>query len=77
MTYQIVFEIEGQLIADKTPDVIAYMSARGVKLTGYNTNPRQRIELQNQPKFEGYCGPMWNGDSIRYESIEAYRRLSA
>lgn len=33
-------------------------------------------ELNNQPKLPGYIGPMWNRDSIRYESPEVYRRMS-
>lgn len=28
------------------------------------------------PKLEGYCGPMWDGDKIRYESWEVYDELS-
>ena len=42
-----------------------------------------RAELDNQPEFDGYCGPMWDGtkenDSIgilRYETWETYDMLS-
>lgn len=37
-----------------------------------------RKELQNQPKFKGFLGPMWNGYNqngqsvIRYETSKAY-----
>ena len=32
-----------------------------------------REELDNQPKFEGFYGPMWNGEGcLRYETQKAY-----
>lgn len=34
-----------------------------------------RDELQNQPCFEGFIGPMWNGDGLRYETPEAYNAM--
>lgn len=58
-------------------DAMIELIRRGFHVTGLNSNPRQRTELQNQPKIEGYCGPMWDGDGIRYESAAAYRTLSA
>lgn len=30
-------------------------------ITGYETNPRLRPELNNQPKLNGFIGPMWGG----------------
>jgi hypothetical protein len=35
-----------------------------------------RKELDNQPKVEGYLGPMWDGDKLRYETQEVYDMLS-
>lgn len=35
-----------------------------------------RAELDNQPKVDGYLGPMWDGDMLRYESQEVYNVLS-
>ena len=35
-----------------------------------------RKELDNQPLFEGYLGPMWDGDMLRYETQEVYNMLS-
>lgn len=35
-----------------------------------------RAELDNQPKVDGYCGPMWDGDCLRYETWEVYDMLS-
>ena len=45
-----------------------------------------RVELDNQPTFTGYLGPMWNGvraldngeqcATLRYETQEVYDELS-
>ena len=44
-----------------------------------------RPELDNQPEFDGYLGPMWDGstflngikyDVLRYETQEVYDMLS-
>ena len=35
-----------------------------------------RKELDNQPKVNGYLGPMWDGDKLRYETQEVYDMLS-
>lgn len=36
-----------------------------------------REELDNQPIFEGFVGPMWDGDKLRYESYKTYDEMSA
>lgn len=54
----------------------AEIERRGFTFTGLNTNPRQRVELQGQPKFKGLLGPMWDGDAVRYEDQGAYDALS-
>lgn len=36
----------------------------------------QRKELDNQPIIEGFLGPMWDGDMLRYETQELYNALS-
>lgn len=35
-----------------------------------------REELDNQPIYEGFLGPMWDGDRLRYETSSVYRMLS-
>ena len=35
-----------------------------------------RAELDNQPTLPDYCGPMWDGDGLRYETWELYEALS-
>ena len=35
-----------------------------------------RAELDNQPKLENLCGPMWDGGMLRYESWDVYDLLS-
>jgi hypothetical protein len=49
----------------------------GFEVIGFNHNPRQRAELQGWPVFGKLCGPMWNGDHVRYETQEANDRFSA
>lgn len=39
-------------------------------ITGYNDNPWQREELQNQPILKGLSGPMYNGTAIRSSNGE-------
>lgn len=49
---------------------------------GLHESKSTRKELQMQPKFYGFCGPMWGGYKsdgtpiIRYESTQAYSALS-
>jgi len=33
-------------------------------------------ELDNQPTVSGYCGPMWDGGKLRYETWDVYDMLS-
>lgn len=35
-----------------------------------------RAELDNQPVLNGLCGPMWDGDKLRYETWEVYDLMS-
>ena len=71
----------GGLMNRKIIDTEEAISNGLVKLTGYTkdwTLERERglvsyrAELDNQPKFEGYLGPMWDGDKLRYETLEVY-----
>lgn len=57
-------------------NIIPAFRVRGFVQRGVNNNPRQRIELQDQPEFSGLLGPMWDGDAIRYENQAAYDALS-
>lgn len=49
---------------------------------GFHTSKSTRKELQMQPNFYDFCGPMWGGYTsdgnqiIRYESPQAYSALS-
>lgn len=56
------------------------------KANSYNHNPRQRVELQGQPRFNHLVGPMFNGyvydiiaceeiPVIRYETTEYYNSM--
>ena len=35
-----------------------------------------RSELDDQPIVNGYCGPMWDGGKLRYETWDVYDMLS-
>lgn len=64
----------------KEPDNLEFimeMEKRGYKYTGSNFNKFQRKELQGMPWFAELCGPMFDGDAIRYEGKTAYQALSA
>lgn len=47
-------------------------------ITGINSNPRHRAELQGQPKLKGFVGPCFDGfdhagrPRIRYEAPDIY-----
>lgn len=55
------------------------------KVTGYTEDLSKRraegdlvhrAELDNQPKFYGFLGPMWDGGKLRYETQQVYDALS-
>jgi hypothetical protein len=77
------YTLNGTYTSDDVVRFIASMEAIGYEWTGLDPNTMrddgtmvQRIELHNQPKFKGLCGPMWDGDKIRYETWEVYEALS-
>lgn len=59
-TARLIQNVEGKMIVStfEIDNLIPAMIARGFKLIGFNNNPRQRVELQRQPKFKGVAGPM-------------------
>ena len=57
-------------------NIIIAMEVRGYEFIGFNTNARQRAELQGAPKFRGVNGPMWDGDKLRYECPETTRMVT-
>lgn len=52
------------------------------KVIGKNVNKYNRKELQEQPIFQNFLGPMWGGENgngqkiIRYETQQVYDHLS-
>jgi len=79
MNYRLIQDVDGQLVRSDFTDenILPAMEMRGYVLTGINRNHRHRAELQGCPTFKGLCGPMWDGDAVRYEDIKSYERLSA
>lgn len=79
LTARLVGTEDGQPILENTVTldcIVTEFEARGFLFAGFNNSPHQRKELRGWPKFRGLCGPMWNGDSVRYETVEAYAVLS-
>lgn len=77
------YTFNGTYTTDDVVRFVATMEALGYEWTGLDPNTIrdngtmvQRIELHNQPKFAGLCGPMWDGDKVRYETWEVYDALS-
>lgn len=80
MRYKVFRTIEGQLIGCEfvsLDEFLAGMAAKGFRPIGYNSNPRNRAELQGQPMFFGLCGPMYDGPGgVRYEDAATYDIMS-
>ena len=81
--YRFVQCVDGVWITNDFTEenVVCAMSVRGHEFTGPCTRKQLRSELQGQPMFSGVLGPMWGGEEIggaviRYESSEAYDKLS-
>lgn len=75
---RLVQEVEGQLIVNEVAreNMLEAFSVRGYEQSGVETRSSLRAELQGMPKFKNLCGPMFDGDAIRYESREAYATLA-
>jgi hypothetical protein len=61
--------VEGHMIRSEfqPENVLPAMAIRGFEPVRPFSRPGVRAELQGAPVFEGLCGPMWDGDAIRYE----------
>lgn len=81
MQYRVITLVDEFFVAEfeaaNTADSTAQMVAAGYQFSAFNNNPAQRAELQEQPKFHDLCGPMWDGDGLRYECTATYAELSA
>ena len=76
MKYRIIQMVDGTMVKTEPTDIFAWAEAAGVEIVKLNANPRQRAELQGEPILATFCGPMWDGDAIRYEDQESNDRLS-
>ncbi|MCC6314804.1 MAG: hypothetical protein IT337_12420 [Thermomicrobiales bacterium] len=77
MKYRIVQNVDGSFIVTEPADIFAWADIAGIEIVRLNSNPRQRAELQGQPVLKSFCGPMWDGDAIRYEDQRSNDILSA
>jgi len=79
--YQLVYkDKQGKFHNDNFNSVAAFRNAAkkmGAVESGRETSKYVRPELQGQPKFNIFLGPMWGGpNTIRYEDQETYDILS-
>lgn len=77
----VVAVVDGRLEATVIPegvDLVRAIEALGHSHTGFEANPRKRIELRGAPTFSGLNGPCWGGDAtpLRYETAAANDHLS-
>jgi len=80
MKYRLIQNVDGLFIkteSDNLGDFMARMEVAGFGFVKLNKNPRQRVELQDQPIYSGIAGPMWDGDAVRYEDSETNAQMSA
>ena len=82
MNYRIITKVEAgffvdEFAAETVESFIKQMTGAGYEVSGINNNPAQREELQGVPKFKDVCGPMWDGDALRYECSATYAEFSA
>ena len=82
MAFEIITTGPNGMTRHQPESVEAWAEAHGVAITGTQTNPRLRPELQGHPKMGGFCGPAWGGTTesgeavIRYEDVATYAALS-
>lgn len=75
MKYRLVEEGKVSELNERNLSEVFYQ--KGFRFIGLTDNDgRLRKELVAQPRFSGLCGPMWDGDAIRYETQSVYDSLS-
>jgi hypothetical protein len=80
--YQVVVMAEGKFFQYAPKDMFAFGEIGQYEFEGIEERAYLKPELQGQPKFKKLAGPMYGGEEdgvpvIRYESWEAYERMSA
>lgn len=79
--YKIVQTVAGRMVATTPTDIYAWAEINGRAVYHPAVNLRLRPELQLQPRIQGFCGPMWDGEVngvpvIRYEDSASNDTLS-
>lgn len=67
MLFEDVYDVMACLPLKGFTKDLSYLRKQGIRV--------HRKELDLQPIFEGYLGPMWNGDKLRYEAAELHKPL--
>ena len=79
MNIRLVRTIEDRLVAQEFDEkfILNHMAQLGYEYAGRTKiGGHLRTELEDQPRFTGLCGPMWDGDAIRYEDQATNEYLS-
>ena len=81
--YTVVQTVNGKLVSSHPLDIIEWAKANNRAVSSMSERRRTllRQELQDEPKIEGLCGPMYDGEKdgapvIRYEDQETFNYLS-
>lgn len=77
MKYRIIQNVDGHFVKTEVEDIYAAAEIRGFTFVKLANRPTLRAELQGQPIFGELCGPMWDGDAIRYEDQRSNDILSS
>ncbi len=78
MTQQarLIHMVDGSMFAEVLPLNLEAFEIRGYAFSHIHNSRRTRAELQGAPVFSGLCGPMWDGDMVRYEDSTSNAILS-
>ena len=81
--YRIVQEINGKTVVSMPTDIVkwAHENNRSMTFPHHDASTKLRPELRFEPRIEGLCGPMYDGDIdgiavVRYEDQATYNSLS-
>ena len=81
VSYKVVQMVDGRMVATTPSDIYAWAEINGRETYHVARVSHLRPELRTQPRVQGLCGPMWDGEKdgvafIRYEDDKSYDTLS-
>lgn len=79
--YQLV-DINNEILKNNSGEILnfeefqALLALNEIKIIGRHESKSTRAELRGRPVLENFCGPMFDGGNIRYETWKTYEALS-